>query len=155
MFMNFGRIAAGQNDGGAALGEHPRRRQPHAFGGARDQGHLAFEVIDRVHLNPHFISELIDRHFETSSALRKQKENNRACFRFSPLPFYVGGCSHRVRPGVGGLLICIHLEAEQRNQEGESNRMGAGSLSGMAPLGRGSRSKIGVGLPDTGAAVVC
>ena len=48
-------VHVGQHDGGAALGEHARRRQPHAFGGARDQGHLAFEVVDRVHLNLHFM----------------------------------------------------------------------------------------------------
>jgi hypothetical protein len=30
-------VQVGQHDGGAALGEHARRRQPHAFGGARDQ----------------------------------------------------------------------------------------------------------------------
>ena len=48
-------VKVGQHDGGAALGEHPCCCQPHAFGSARDQGHLAFEVIDRVHLNLHFM----------------------------------------------------------------------------------------------------
>ena len=47
-------VYVGQHDGGAALGEHARRRQPHAFGSAGDQGHLAFEIVDRVHLNLHF-----------------------------------------------------------------------------------------------------
>jgi hypothetical protein len=39
-----------QHDGGAALGEHARRRQAHAFRGTRDQRHLPFEIVDRVHL---------------------------------------------------------------------------------------------------------
>src|SRR5829696_2735100 len=39
-----------QHDGGAALGEHARRRQPHAFRGTRDQRHLPFVIVDRVHL---------------------------------------------------------------------------------------------------------
>ena len=48
-------VYVGQHDGGAALSEHPRRRQPHAFGGARDQGNLPIEIVDRVHLNLYFM----------------------------------------------------------------------------------------------------
>src|SRR5215203_3692128 len=44
-------VYVGQHDGGAALGEHPRRHEPHAFPGARDHGYLPFEIVDRVHLN--------------------------------------------------------------------------------------------------------
>jgi hypothetical protein len=42
-------VYVGQHGGGTALGEHPRRCQPHAFGGACDQSHLPFEIVDRVH----------------------------------------------------------------------------------------------------------
>lgn len=55
-------VYVSQHDGGAALGEHPRRRQPHAFGGARDQGHLPFEIVDRVHLNLPLMLRSFDQH---------------------------------------------------------------------------------------------
>jgi hypothetical protein len=54
-------VYVGQHHGGAALCEDPRRRKAHAFGGGRDQGHLAFEVIDRVHLELHFMLRSFDQ----------------------------------------------------------------------------------------------
>ncbi len=42
-------VQVGQHDGGAARGKQARRRKPHAFGGAGDQGNLAFEIVDRIH----------------------------------------------------------------------------------------------------------
>ena len=59
-------VYVGQHDAGTAPGEHARCRQSHAFGGARDEGRLAFEVIDRVHVSPQFMLRKLDRYFDTA-----------------------------------------------------------------------------------------